>query len=206
MTQLVAPHVLHVSEYESPSPELLALRRAATDGHPVGVVVVPSEFEENLYRLNNLPVLLRQLFVELDPADPDEDILEEFEHDAIRLVKGAVLLEEAVDAFYEALEGADFPLTVRRSDQGAFTEVTNRRAALLQTKQLYAQEWSYSSFENRLKKTQSIAISPGHVFLHSAERAAEPGIVRALQQKQPDANISAVRTDSSGRIVRIIRG
>lgn len=203
MTALVAPHVLAVAPDELPTPELLCLRFAANHGHNVGVAVVPSQFEEALYRLNNLPHQLRLLFAELDPADPDEDILEEHEYEAMSLVQGAVLLEEAVDAFYEALTQFAFPLVVRRAGSATGTEVADRRAALLAIKRLYATDWSYEALETRLEATASLAISPQHVLLHEPLGPPANSVRSELQRALPEARITEVFYNQRNQIVRI---
>lgn len=206
MTTLVAPHVLDVASDEHPTPELILLRHAAATGHDVGVAVVPSQFEEALYRLNNLPAQLRRLYADLDPADPDEDIIEEFEGDAVRLVQGAVLLEEAVDAFYDAVERFAFPLTVRIAGTSELLEANNRRFALLATKRLYANAWTYDQLEARLLKTHSLAIQPEHVFLHEPAKPGPRSLVHELQRGITDWTITNVFVNAAGEIVQITHG
>ena len=203
MTTLVAPHVLAVAADERPTPELLCLRFAATQGHPVGVAVVPSEFEEALYRLNNLPRQLRALFHDLDPHDPDEDILEEHEHEAMSLVQGAVLLEEAVDAFYEAVEQFRFPLVVRRASASSGVQVQDRRTALLAIKRMYASEWTYDALEARLATSASVAIVPEHILLHEPLGPAAGGVRSELQRALPEARITEEFYNQHEQIVRI---
>lgn len=203
MTTLVAPHVLAVANDEHPTPELLCLRFAANRGHNVGVAVVPSQFEEALYRLNNLPQQLRALFAGLDPYDPDEDILEEQEHEAMSLVQGAVLLEEAVDAFYEAVQQFTFPLVVRRASSATGVSVPHRRAALLAIKRMYASEWTYNALETRLMTTHSLAITPEHILLHEAVGQAAPAVQHELQRALPEAKITGVFYNEHDQIVRI---
>lgn len=179
------------------------LRHAAATGHKVGVAVVPSQFEEALYRLNNLPALLRRMYAALDPSDPDEDILEECEEEAVRLVQGAVLLEEAVDAFYDAVARFTFPLTVRVAGTSELRQAANRRFALLATKELYASAWTFDRLEERLHRTQSLAITPEHVFLHEPAKPGPRALVNELQRGISDWTITNVFVNAAGEIVQI---
>lgn len=203
MTLLVAPHVLAVAPDEQPNPELIMLRHAANAGHEVGVAVVPSQFEEALYRLNNLPAQLRRIYAELDPADPDEDILEEFEEEAVNLVQGAVLLEEAVDAFYDAVAQFAFPLIVRFAGTNTVRSARDRRHALLSIKGLYASAWTFERLEERLLRTHSLAITPEHVLLHEPAKPAPNSLVSELQRGLVDWKIKQVFVNRANQIVWI---
>lgn len=184
---------------------LLTLARAGMILAPLRVL--REDTEENFYRLNNLPAQLSTLFAPFDLSDPDEDDVEELVPEAQGLVRSHYLLDEVVDTFYSGLEGLPQELRVRRLNApGSFFggRLARRgRPALLALKELWAEDWSFTSVWGRLEREASVALSAQPLLLApsgysdagdaEAERATtllgEP--VRLLHD--PDFGLTGVR-------------
>lgn len=159
----------HLSAQEvAAAGELTALTALTEAGWRWRGVAVAASFEELFYRLNNLPHLLAALYQGLDPADPDEDILEESEAEALALVGEHYLLDESVDAFYDAI--ADLPpeVVVRRTGDVAGRIAEHRRGALLELKRLFQDDWRVEAILDRLALTGSLAIDARPVLITPA--------------------------------------
>ncbi len=169
----------HLSSGEvAAAAELTALTALTDAGWRWRGVAVPATFEDRFYRLNNLPLLLAGLYHDLDPADPDEDILEEAEAAALALVGEHYLLDEAVDAFYDAIALMPAELVVRRAGDAEGRLVSHRRAALLALKHLYQDDWRATAVLDRLALTGSLAIDARSVLLGPAYDRPDPDLSR----------------------------
>lgn len=169
----------HLSALEVATTTELAALAALTDaGWRWHGVAVAAAFEGSFYRLNNLPILLAALYRDLDPTDPDEDILEEVEAEALALVGEHYLLDEAIDAFYDAIAGLPAELVVRRAGDAAGRIAPDRRAALLALKHLYQDDWRVTAVLDRLALTGSLAIDARPVLLTPAHDRADPDLSR----------------------------
>jgi len=160
------PEVLGTDE------EVSALASLAAAGLPLGsVVVVPPAVEERFYRLNNLPALLKDVFADVDPEDPDEDDVEDATPAAEALVRQHYMLDEFIDDFYQATARLPGMVRVRRPREDG--EVAARgRPALLALKRTYQRDWSYESVWARLGRQRAIALEARPVLLHDADEAA----------------------------------
>lgn len=159
--------------------DLLALEGA---GMNLGLVALPPAVEDSLYRFNNLPGRLAALYGGIDPLDPDEDLLEEAEERAVRLIDQAHNLDEVIDAVYEALEGMPTRLMVRRPGEAEGLVVTGRRGALLALKALARTDWSVPNVMARLTETASVAVDARAVFVHAAVAAPDPRLSARASQ------------------------
>lgn len=167
--------------------DLIALERALME---LALVAIPPVVEDSLYRFNNLPGRLAALYQGLDPLDPDEDLLEEAEETAVRLIDQAHNLDEVIDAVYEALAGLPERLMVRRPGEAEGLLVVGRRGALLALKGLARLDWSAPNVMARLTETASVAVDARPVFVHAAEAA-------------PDARLTARARQVLGRDVEV---
>lgn len=163
--------------------DLLALERA---GAPLALLALPAAVEDSLYRYNNLPARLARLYEGVDPFDPDEDLVEEAEGPALALVAGAHLLDDVIDAVYDALAGLPEDLTVRRPGREAGEPATGRRGVLLALKALVRRDWRADAVLDRLRRHASVAVDATPVLAHA--RAAAP-----------DADLSLLAAEVLGR-------
>lgn len=136
--------------------------RLAAQG--VGGMVVPARFEESYYRHANLPEQLARLFRAVNPRRIDEDLLEPLTVQALALVRGSALLDDAVQVFYRALGNAGLAagqVQVRRPD-AAYAETAQvtppGTAALHAMKRLWAQDWAFAAVLERLDAHGSVAL------------------------------------------------
>lgn len=184
------------------SPELQAIRSLKEAGWRWPGVIVGSALEEQFYRLNNLPRQLTAAYLGLDPADPDEDIVEEAEPDAVRLIAEHYLLDETVDAFYEALDALPSTVVLRRPDSHGGRKATHLRGALLELKHLFQDDWRTDALLDRLALTASLAID------------ARPVVITAgVESQAPEASARAsehlgrrvdVWLDDAGALTRVL--
>lgn len=158
----------------APAGELAWLRALAEAGDPVApLVVVPSAAEERFYRLHNLPERLRRLFAAVDPADPDEDDLEELAPEAQHLFDGSFFLDEFIDQFYDAIDALPERLELRRPG-GAPGRVARRgRQALLALKGIWRDDWSYDALVARLGRERTVGLEPRPTLIHAAGDAPD---------------------------------
>ena len=167
--------------------DLLALERA---GARLALVALPAAVEDSLYRYNNLPERLARLYAGVDPLDPDEDLVEEAEGPALALVSGAHLLDDVIDAVYEALAGLPEELVVRRPGEEVGEPAAGRRGALLAFKALIGRDWRADAVIARLRRHGSVAVDARPVIAHA--RAAAP-----------DAELSLVAAEMLGRLATV---
>lgn len=142
-------------------PEVAALHQLHNAGMAVTeILIVPADAEERFYRLNNLAAQLLQLFAGVDPADPDEDDIEERAPEAQKLIRSHYLLDEFIDLFYDRLQLLSSQVEVRRpvfaSNQSGI-HATRGRPALLAVKNLWADAWSFENLMQRLQQDASFA-------------------------------------------------
>lgn len=178
------PRLLHESPPGSPSgsppgapscAELRALLRLREAGLPLApLLLVPAAVEERFYRLNNLPAQLLALFRGVDPSDPDDDEVEEAAPRARALLRQHFLLDEFIDAFYEAAGALPPRVRVRRPGS-AGREVARGRPALLALKGCWEDDWRFETLMARLLATGSLAVSARPVLLHAPDqRVGDP--------------------------------
>jgi len=191
-------------------PEVADLAALSAAGQPVGaLVVVPSALEERFYRLNNLPALLNDLFAAVDPADPDEDDVEEACPPAEALVRQHYMLDETIDDFYQATQGLPERLHVRRPYRDGRVAVRGR-PALMALKQLYQSDWSYDAVWARLREGRGIALEARPVLVHGVDEA-EGGArddARATLTRRAAQTLGApcrLRLTGDGAIVGVVR-
>ncbi len=159
----------HLRERElAAHPELLLTQRLLEGGWAWRGAALAPELEEQFYRLNNLPRQLAAVYAELDPADPDEDIVEEAEERALALVARHYLLDETIDAIYEVYDRLGGAITLRRPGEPDGRLATHQRAALLELKKLFQDDWRSAVLLTRLALTGSLAIDARTVLLHPA--------------------------------------
>lgn len=158
--------------------ELAALAALGADGLTLGVVALPAAIEESFYRLNNLPPRLARLYQGLDPLDPDEDILEEAEPTAMRLLGESYLLDDLIDAVYSSLAALPDEVVVRRAGQEGEV-VGSRRDALLAIKRAFRDDWTVTSVLDRLAVEGRLGVEARPVLVHPLDTNATPELVRA---------------------------
>jgi len=196
-------------ELLSQHPELADLAALSAAGLPVGsVVVVPSAVEERFYRLNNLPALLNEVFAAVDPADPDEDDVEEAIPAAEALVRQHYMLDETVDDFYRATADLTDRVHVRRPMCNG--EVALRgRPALMALKRLFQSDWSYEAVWERLRRGHGIALEARPALLHDIDdvEGLTGGAEEVLTRRAADAlgTPCRVRLTAQGAIVGVGR-
>jgi hypothetical protein len=182
--------------------ELTALARLEDAGVPLGVVVLPSAIEESFYRLNDLPRRLARLYQGLDPHDPDEDILEEAEGPAMRLITESYLLDDAIDAVYASLASLSGPLTVRRP--GAPGEaVAGTRAALLAVKRTFRDDWAAAAVHGRLELSSRLGVDARPVIVHGADAPGAPAGAVELVIREALGAAALTSVDANGAITRV---
>jgi len=155
---------------------LLALERA---GMPLALLALPAAVEDSLYRYNNLPARLARLYAAVDPFDPDEDVLEEVEPEALALLEQAYLLDDVIDAVYEGLAGLPDDLVVRRPDEAEGEAVSGRRGALLALKRLSRRDWLAGAVGARLARHASVAVDARPVLVHPRQAGADAALSTA---------------------------
>lgn len=164
-----ASTVDHLTEGEfAAAPELSSLRELLARGWSWRGVALSAHFEDQFYRLNNLPRQLADLYLGLDEADPDEDIVEEVEEEAVALISQHYLLDETIDALYDSLTRLPGSVVVRRAGSAAGRVAGHPRAALLAIKHLFQDDWRTDSVMNRLAETASLAIDARPVLIGPA--------------------------------------
>ena len=195
----------HLTEAEIQlSPELQAIRRLREAGWRWSGFIVGSALEEQFYRLNNLPRQLTAAYDGLDPADPDEDIVEEAEEHALRLIAEHYLLDETVDAFYDALSALPAAVALRRPDAPNGRQATYLRGALLELKHLFQDDWRVEALLDRLAVTASLAIDARPVVVTSAaQQLVADASARASELL--DRRV-AVWLDESGALTKVLPG
>ena len=183
------------------NPEVAALRRLRDAGVAVAdVAVVPAQVEERFYRLNNLPERLLAVFTGVDPADPDEDDLEELAPEAQLLLERHFLLDELIDAFYDRIADLPFHLHVRRPCRSGL-RAARGRPALLAVKRLWADDWSFGALAMRVPREGTFALEARDVLVHGVDEPASPDIAdRVAEILGGDA---AVHATAEGRVTRL---
>lgn len=184
--------------------EMAAMARLIDADFSCGWLVVPAAFEERYYRFANLPTRLRSLFADLDPSDPDEDVVEEASEAAMRMFGENFLLDEAIDAFYAGLETMPNRLAVRRPGSAPKHVAQRGRPALLALKHVYQDDWSLGAVMDRLASSASLALDARPVLVHEADGRADAGAsARASQVLGRSVTLSV---DGRGAVTRISFG
>lgn len=186
-------------------PELTALARLEDAGLALGVVALPGAVEESLYRLNNLPPRLARLYQGLDPLDPDEDIVEEAEGAAMRLLGESYLLDDIIDAVLASLAGLPGPVEVRRAGSDGVA-VTGTRAALLAVKRTYTDDWTVQAVLGRLASGGRLGVEARPVLVHAAATRGSPGADDFVTRAARDVlgKHARIAVDESGAITRVM--
>ena len=188
--------VSHLSAGETASqPEIEALARLERGGFDLGLVALPAVIEDSFYRLNNLPPRLARLYAGLDPLDPDEDILEEAEPAAMRLLGESYLLDDLIDGIYASLSPFTGEVVVRRAGQTG-ERVGSGRAALLAIKRAFRADWTVDGVLDRLAVEGRLGVEARPLLVHPPDvRAAADldGAASALLGR--DVALSVVQND-----------
>lgn len=165
-------------------------------------VWIPAAAEEAFYRLNHLPPRLAALFDEVASTDPDEDDIEEIAPHARALMTSHVLLDDWVDAFYDATRTLGDRLEVRRP--GAAGRGASRgRPALLALRAAWAEAWSDEAVTARLRATGSVALEARPAIVHAAgDVPAEPALAREVAGALGAPR--EVRVLPDGRVTRVV--
>lgn len=181
--------------------ELTWLRRAESLGVPIApMAVVAAQVEAAYYHLNQLGPRIEAHFSHVDARDPDEDDLEELAPDVVDWVLGHALLDEVVEAFYDALVGLPPRVVVRRS--GAPGVVALRgRPALLAVKRIWSRDWSFAALGARLAAGGDVMPRPGPVLVHTAEVHVDPEAADAASAAL--GREVGAWCDPQGRLVRL---
>ena len=161
--------------------------------------------DKKLLSAGNDHYLLRQLhelFSEVDPADPDEDDLEELAPAAMALITGSYLLDEVIDGFYETVSLLPEARRVRRPGSPGVA-ARGGRGSLLAVKRIWAADWSFAALESRLKSTASFAVDARPVLVHAAD---EQTFEQPLLDQVADAlgERSRVWVTADGSISRLV--
>ena len=180
--------------------ELLARLHAA--GLAVApIMLVPPESQENFYRYGNLVRLLSEVFEGVDPADADEDDLEERAPEAMALITGSYLLDEVIDDFYETVAGLPELRRVRRPGLAGM-EARGQRASLLAVKRMWAQDWSFEALTERLADTATFRLEARPLLIHAADvPATDRRLLEAVTATL--GRPSAVHVSADGAITRL---
>ena len=194
---------LDVAERDA-CPELADLEALRAAGVRVAeLIVVPAAAEERFYRLNNLPQRLRAAFAQVDSGDPDEDDVEDAFPAARTLVAESYLLDEFIDAFYDATAPLPDDLRVRRP--GGEGELARRgRPSLLAYKHLLQDDWSFEAVWRRLERARSIGLEARPVVLHDAGEADADARLSSEAVDVLGAPVM-LRVDRLGAVTRVRR-
>jgi len=155
--------------------------------HAAGLAVAPimvmqASSQEDFYRYGNLVRQLSELFRGVDPADPDEDDLDEIAPAAMALVTGSYLLDEVIDEFYETVRLLPPERRVRRPGSAGLT-ARGDRGSLLAVKRIWADDWSFEALRTRLASTRSFVLEAQSVLLHAAdEPSSDPALLGRVSE------------------------
>jgi len=182
--------------------EIPRLAQLEVAGFRLGLLALPAAVEDSFYRYNNLPARLAALYRGVDPIDPDEDLLEEAEPVAMRMISQSYLLDEVIDAIYQGLDRLPDELILRRADEEPRALLGNRRAVLLGIKEKIAADWRVASVAERLASTFSIAVAARPLLVHQAAVGPpdQPLSNRASELLGHDVE---VWLDEADRVVRV---
>lgn len=204
-----AHSLAHLSPAEAPGgSELWTLARLEQEGFRLGVLAVPAAVEDNWYRLNALPRRLAGLYRGLDPADPDDDILEEAWEEAAPLMAEAYLLDDVIDALLEAfaavLAAPDEAAVVRRPGQrGEPLYQPTTRGVLLALKRVYREEWSPERVALRLARSGALALDPAPVVVHRVSAGESSAAAEAASRLAGERSSALV--DAGGALVGVVK-
>lgn len=191
----------HLSEVEVAAEwELASFARLGPAGMRWHGVVLPPGFEERFYRLNNLPAKLSPLYRGLDPLDPDEDVLEEAEEEAVPLVAQHYFLDEWVDLVYDSLSWTG-QTVVRRPGGNGGKEAASRRGALLALKETFQDDWRVDAVAARLARTGTHGLEARPILLTPGPELPSPELSRSASTALGVA--VAAWSDPSGRLTRL---
>lgn len=192
----------HLSEAELAAEwELASIAKLAGAGIAWHGVALPATFEERFYSLNNLPAQLSPLFRGLDPLDPDEDVLEEAEEEAVPLIAQHYLLDEWVDLVYDSLAWTG-PTVVRRPGAAGGREAASRRRALLAVKAAFQDDWRAGTVLTRLRETGTHGIEARPVLLSPGPELPAADLARRASVVLGEA--VAAWSDANGRLTRLL--
>lgn len=157
-------------------------------------MLIPALFEERYYRNVNLPEQLGRLFAPINPNRIDEDALEGLCVQAQSMVRSNVVVDDAVQIFYRALNNAGLNIgeVHARRPQTAYAEAAVRvlppgTAVLHAVKRLWAHDWSFENVLTRLDDTGGVGLEARPTLLlagapgaPNTEWAARLGVQTAL--------------------------
>lgn len=149
--------------------ELSQLERLSAAGLPLApIVALPAAIEEDFYRLNNLPARIARLFDTVSLHDPDEDDIEEIAPQIRSLLRSHYLLDEVIDAFYEATAALGARLRVRRPGHSGAV-ATAGRPALLAVKRIWEADWEEEALLARLRGGDGLTPQVRPLLIHSVD-------------------------------------
>ncbi len=161
------------------------------------IMLVPAEAQENFYRYGNLVQQLSELFLGVDPADPDEDDLEERAPQAMALITGSYLLDEVIDRFYDTVNLLPRSRRVRRPGEEGLLASGNR-ASLLALKRIWASDWSFASLVSRLEAERSFRLEAAPVLVHASdEPTTDAALLRVVERILGERRTVYVTQDGS---------
>lgn len=199
----------HLTPDEAPeASELATLSHLELAGFQLGLLALPAAIEDTYYRLGGLPARIPAHYRGLDPADPDEDILEEAWEALEGPLAESYLLDEVVDALFDAfgalLARATGPVTVRRSGEPGFAvQSPSRRALLLALKRAYREEWTPARVTQRLQRTGNLTPESAPVIFHHSEVGRDDDASEAAARFS-NTPVEALTDDATG-VVRLRR-
>ncbi|MBC7646479.1 MAG: hypothetical protein H7095_05120 [Pseudopedobacter sp.] len=160
--------------------------------------VLEREFEEEFYSSNNLPEQIRILFRDINARRIDEDALERACDGATALIRGASLMDNAVQKILLAVKNASLleqTVLVRRElvalESPALEACVPRgpgNEILFALKKLWAQDWAFDAALERLDHTGTYALEARPTLLMAGTkpewnptRAAQLGLDGLLE-------------------------
>lgn len=165
--------------------------------HFVPGMLIPASFEESYYRNFNLPEQLRLIFKGINPYRVDEDALEGLCEQAQALVRGSVLVDDAVQVLYRALGNAGLnsgEVHARRPGE-QYAETAQRvtppgTAVLHAVKRLWAHDWAFENVLRRIDDTGGVGLDARPTLL-LAGAAGVPDEALARQLGVPTALVNS---------------
>ena len=134
--------------------------------HPLGFVFT-SRAEEQFYLTNNLPEQLRLIFTGINPRRLDEDLLELHCKRAVKLVTDSYLLEDFISQCYTAMKNAKLEgaVVLRRPDSKLLEPASDKRAALIGLKRVWAHDWDFDAVLKRLDSKGKVGIDARATYI-----------------------------------------
>ena len=134
--------------------------------HPLGFVFT-SRAEEQFYLTNNLPEQLRLIFTGINPRRIDEDLLELHCKRAVKLLTDSYLLEDFISQCYTAMKNAKLggSVVLRRPESKLLEPASDKRAALIGLKRVWAHDWDFDAVLKRLDSKGKVGIDARATYI-----------------------------------------